>query len=116
MIQTDILVIGSGIAGCAAAHAAAKKGAEVLLITRNSSPEESNTLYAQGGIIFRGNNDAPEKLAADIIAAGAGLCYEPAVRILSEEGPRCVQDILIDELQVPFDVVDESTDEFDLTA
>jgi L-aspartate oxidase len=116
MTQTDILVIGSGIAGCAAAHAAAKKGANVLLMTKDSRPEESNTFYAQGGIIFRGVNDAPEKLAADIIAAGAGLCYEPAVRVLSEEGPRYVQEVLIDELQVPFDVVDESTDEFDLTA
>ena len=111
MTKTDILVIGSGIAGCAAARAAARRGADVLLMTRDSSLEESNTFYAQGGIIFRGDNDAPEKLAADIIAAGAGLCYEPAVRVLSEEGPRCVQEVLIDELQVPFDVVDESTDE-----
>ena len=116
MTKTDILVIGSGIAGCAAARAAARRGADVLLMTRDSSLEESNTFYAQGGIIFRGDNDAPEKLAADIIAAGAGLCYEPAVRVLSEEGPRCVQEVLIDELQVPFDVVDESTDEYDLTA
>ena len=116
MTKTDILVIGSGIAGCAAARAAARKGADVLLMTRDSSLEESNTFYAQGGIIFRGDNDAPEKLAADIVLAGAGLCYEPAVRVLSEEGPRCVQEVLIDELQVPFDVVDESTDEYDLTA
>ncbi len=116
MIETDILVIGSGIAGCAAALAAAKRGVEVLLLTKTVRPEESNTFYAQGGIIFRGDNDAPERLAADIIAAGAGLCYEPAVRLLSEEGPRQVQEILIDELQVPFDVVDESSDEFHLTA
>lgn len=116
MIKTDILVIGSGIAGCAAAYAAAKKGAQVLLLTRDSKPEESNTYYAQGGIIFRGDNDAPEKLAADIITAGAGLCCESAVRILSERGPRLVQEILINELHVPFDVVDESTDEFHLTA
>ena len=116
MLQTDILVIGSGIAGCAAAYAAAKRGVNVLLLTKTVRPEESNTFYAQGGIIFRGDNDNPEKLMADILAAGAGLCYEPAVRILSEEGPRRVQEILIDELHVPFDVIDESSDEFHLTA
>ncbi|MDD5545003.1 MAG: L-aspartate oxidase [Acidobacteriia bacterium] len=116
MLQTDLLIIGSGIAGCAAAHAAAKQGVNVLLLTKNVRPEESNTYYAQGGIIFRGDNDAPEKLMKDILKAGAGLCYEPAVRILSEEGPRRVQEILIDELGVPFDVIDETTDEFHLTA
>jgi L-aspartate oxidase len=116
MINADILVIGSGIAGCAAAHAAAKRGVNVVLLTKDARPEESNTFYAQGGIIFRGENDAPEKLAADIMTAGAGLCYEPAVRLLSEEGPRHVQEILIDELHVPFDVIDDTSDEFDLTA
>lgn len=116
MIQTDILIIGSGIAGCAAAHAAAKDGVKVLLLTKNQQAEESNTFYAQGGIIFQGENDAPARLASDIRTAGAGMCYEPAIKVLSEEGPKLVRKILIDELQVPFDVGDEASDEFDLTA
>jgi L-aspartate oxidase len=116
MIHTDILIIGSGIAGCAAAHAAAKDGVKVLLLTKTLQAEESNTFYAQGGIIYQGENDAPARLASDIRTAGAGLCYEPAIKVLSEEGPKLVRKILIDELQVPFDVADEASDEFDLTA
>jgi len=58
-MTTDILVIGSGLAGCAAALAAAKRNAEVTLLTRCSQPEESNTLWAHGGIIYEGENDSP---------------------------------------------------------
>jgi len=76
--QTDILVIGSGLAGCAAALAAARNGARVAMITRASDPASTNTSYAQGGIIFRGRDDSPERLVRDIIDAGAGISYPPA--------------------------------------
>ncbi|MBM3269323.1 MAG: L-aspartate oxidase [Candidatus Sericytochromatia bacterium] len=102
-MRTDVLILGSGIAGCAAALAAADQGARVLVVTKEDSPQESNTYYAQGGIIFRGVEDSPERLAADIRAAGAGLCWEPAVRLLATEGPRLVQDVLIDRLGIGFD-------------
>lgn len=103
MKETDVLIIGSGIAGCAAALAAADQGAKVLVVTKETNPEESNTYYAQGGIIFRGIDDSPERLAADILAAGAGFCWKPAVRLLAEEGPRLVQSVLVDRLGVDFD-------------
>ena len=102
-METDVLIIGSGVAGCAAALAAADQGAKVLVVTKETRPEESNTYYAQGGIIFRGADDAPDRLTADIMAAGAGLCWEPAVRLLAVEGPRLVQEVLIDRLGVGFD-------------
>lgn len=103
MREVDVLVIGSGVAGCAAALAAADRGARVLVLTKEASPEESNTYYAQGGIIFRGLADSPDLLASDILAAGAGLCWEPAVRLLATEGPRLVQEVLVDRLGVEFD-------------
>lgn len=103
MIETDVLIIGSGIAGCAAALAAADRGAEVTVVTKEASAQESNTYYAQGGIIYRGLGDSPSKLAADIIGAGAGLVWEPAARLLAEEGPELVESVLIDRLGVPFD-------------
>ncbi|MEB3298738.1 MAG: L-aspartate oxidase [Candidatus Sericytochromatia bacterium] len=99
----DVLVIGSGIAGSAAALAAADAGAEVLVLTKESTAEESNTWYAQGGIIYRGLHDSPDALLADILAAGGGLVLESAARLLAEEGPRLVRDVLIDRVGVPFD-------------
>lgn len=99
----DILVIGSGLAGCAAALAAARRGAHVVILTKCARAEDSNTWEAQGGIIYRGKDDSPERLAEDILAAGAGLCDPAAVDLLSTEGPRLVEEVLLDEAKVPFD-------------
>ena len=115
-MKTDILIIGSGLAGCAAALAAAKQGAEVTLLTRSPHPEESSTFWAQGGIIYQGVDDSPQKLVADIVAAGAGLSSPEAASLVSREGPRLVKDILIDELGVPFDESSKDSTQWDLTA
>ena len=114
--ETDVLVIGSGLAGCAAALAAARGGARVLMLTKQARPEESNTLYAQGGIIYRGRVDSPAQLAADIIAAGDGLCNPAAVDLLAREGPRLVDEVLIRDARVEFDHTDDGTGALDLTA
>jgi L-aspartate oxidase len=114
--KTDILVIGSGLAGCAAAWAAAQKGASVVMITRSPKPEESNTFWAQGGIIYEGKEDSPDKLVSDIITAGAGLSSPEAAWLLSREGPNLVKQILIDQLGVNFDRAPGDPDEWHLTA
>lgn len=101
-INTDVLIIGSGIAGCIPALLLAEKGYDVTLVTKTSSLRESNTYYAQGGIIYKGKNDTPDLLTEDIIGAGAGLSYKKATRILAEEGPRLVEDLLIKKYNVPF--------------
>jgi L-aspartate oxidase len=103
VLHSDVLVIGCGIAGGTAALELAEAGLDVTVITRASRAGESNTYWAQGGIIFRGENDSPEALAQDIINAGAGLCHEEAVRTLAAEGPPLVQAVLVDKLGVPFD-------------
>ncbi|HLM79140.1 MAG TPA: L-aspartate oxidase [Terriglobales bacterium] len=114
-LQTDILVIGSGLAGLAAAWEAAKRGCQVILLTRASNPAESNTDRAQGGIIYRALAESPEQLVADILSVGGGLSSPEAARLLSLEGPRLVKEILIDELGVPFDYSAENPGELDLT-
>src|SRR6202521_617248 len=114
--QTDVLVIGSGLGGLAAAWDAAKRGCEVTLLTRATQPEDSNTYPAQGGIIYRGRDESPEQLVADILSAGAGLSSLEAASLLSQEGPRLVKEILIDELHVPFDPSPENPSELDLTS
>ncbi len=97
-IEADALIIGGGIAGGTAALTLADEGALVILATRAKSLQESNTFYAQGGIVYEGKD-----LVADILAAGAGVSNPAAAKILASEGPGLVDEILINRLNVPFD-------------
>lgn len=102
--ETDVLIIGSGIAGASAAiRLAQDRQRQITLITRAPQAEESNTRYAQGGIVARGVGDSPETLVKDILNAGAGLSYPEAAWILATEGPELVQKVLIEQVGVPFD-------------
>lgn len=101
-LTTDVLIIGCGIAGSSAALEAAKSGLKVAVITKNSALEESNTFYAQGGIVSLGYDDHPELLKEDIIKTGDGINNLEAVELLASEGKKMVDDILIRELRIPF--------------
>jgi len=103
VLAADVIVVGGGIAGCVAALSAARKGAEVLLLTKLPDPEEANTRYAQGGIVYTGPDDSPGLLVWDILEAGAGAGDAPAARLLAGEGPPLVRRLLVEELGVPFD-------------
>ena len=104
MLQTDILIIGTGIAGATAALKLAEDpNRHITIITREPDPHESNTGYAQGGIISRGPDDSADLLVKDILEAGAGASLPSAARILAEEGPRVLDQILIAESRIPFD-------------
>jgi L-aspartate oxidase len=101
VLRFDVVVVGGGVAGCAAALAASREGARVALLTRGPDPGDSNTRYAQGGIIHPSPGEPPELLVCDILEAGGG---EPAAaRLLAAEGPELVERLLIEELGVPFD-------------
>jgi L-aspartate oxidase len=101
-LKTDVLVIGCGISGASAALAAAKSGLKVIVITKNASPEDANTYYAQGGIVSIGPDDNPELLKKDIIRTGDGISDPEAVELLVREGKRLVDKLLIGELKIPF--------------
>ena len=93
MRVTDFLIVGGGIAGLRAAIALAPAG-RVAVLTK-AAPNESNTGYAQGGIAASvGDDDSPELHAADTIRAGDGLCNEHAVRVLVEQGPVYVRELV----------------------
>jgi len=103
-IESDVLIIGSGIAGAVAALRLAKDTQrQIALVTRTYDPEEANTRYAQGGIVARGAEDSVDLLVEDTLRAGAGLSLPSAVRLLAEEGPELVQQVLLDEAGTPFD-------------
>ena len=92
-VESDFLIVGSGIASLRAAIEMAQSG-EVLILTKAGS-EEGSTVYAQGGIAAAiGEGDSPERHAADTLAAGDGLCRDDAVRLLTHEGPSAVRELI----------------------
>lgn len=95
MITTDILVLGSGSAGLFyALHVARNSKLKVLIITKKDR-SESNTNYAQGGIAGVVNTaDSFKAHINDTLIAGAGLCHEDAVRVLVEEGPERIKELI----------------------
>jgi L-aspartate oxidase len=104
----DLLIIGSGVAGCVAALEASKHAnLDITVITPASEPEEANTYYAQGGIIGRGPSDSAALLMKDLYRAGAEVNYPPAVELLANEGPGLLQKYLIDVAGVAFDTDDQ---------
>ncbi len=107
-MQTDVLIIGCGIAGATAALKLARDSQRhITLITRAEEASDSNSNYAQGGIVGRGPDDSVELLEEDILVAGAGLSYPPAVRLLAERGPELLNEILIGQTGLEFDQDEE---------
>ncbi|SMC00054.1 L-aspartate oxidase [Thermanaeromonas toyohensis ToBE] len=98
--QTDILIVGSGIAGLFTALKVACRY-RVVVITKED-PSECSTDLAQGGIAAAlDEGDSAELHAQDTLTAGAGLSDPQAVRVLATEGPRRVQELI--EWGIPFD-------------
>ena len=89
----DFLIIGSGVAGLRAAIELAPHG-NVLVVTKDL-PAESSTEYAQGGIaVALSDEDEVGIHFEDTLRAGDGLCREDAVKILVEEGPQRILDLM----------------------
>lgn len=104
--RTDFLVIGSGIAGLTFALKAARFG-KVSIVTK-AKLEDTNTRYAQGGIaaVFR-EPDNFEKHIKDTLIAGDGFCNEKVVRMVVQEAPDRIKDLI--ELGVSFDRKEDGT-------
>lgn len=101
-IETDVLVIGTGLAGCSAAYAAAREGLSVTLITAEAELSEASSYYAQGGIIYRAKEDTVAAFISDFQRTGVGIVNENAVRVVYQNGPEFIDKILSEELGVPF--------------
>jgi L-aspartate oxidase len=96
-MQTDFLVIGSGIAGLTYALkvAEARPDKQVTIITK-AQADETNTKYAQGGIagVWDDDKDSFEKHIEDTLIAGDGLCNLETVEIVVKEGPQRIREII----------------------
>jgi L-aspartate oxidase len=95
-LTIDVLVIGSGVAGLTAAvRLASITGARVGVLTKGSL-EQATTRWAQGGVaaVLPGDEDSTDRHLADTLRAGAGLCDEAAVRVLVDEGPSRVIELI----------------------
>ncbi|MBM4125976.1 MAG: L-aspartate oxidase [Nitrospira sp.] len=91
--QADFLVIGSGVAGLRAALELSREG-RVAMLTKGH-PLQSNSIFAQGGVaVALSEEDDVAIHLTDTMKAGHGLCRREAVRVLVEEGPARIQELI----------------------
>src|SRR2546421_6382737 len=100
-METDYLVLGSGLAGLYFALRASEHG-RVIVVSKRSLTE-ANTHYAQGGVAgVLGSDDTFDKHVEDTLRVGDGLCHRDVVEMCVREGPQHILR-LADELGVAFD-------------
>ncbi len=97
---SDVVVVGSGVAGLSAALGLLPR--KVTLLTKTELAGGGASSWAQGGVAAAlAADDSPAEHAADTFAAGAGLCAQDAVTVLTREGPARVERLI--ELGARFD-------------
>lgn len=101
-LETDVLIIGAGIAGMSAAIVLGEAGIDTLVIAKGGDQGDTNTQLAQGGIAALGEDEPSEIFIEDIFRSGDQINYRPAVEMLVEESRMWVEKILIRKAKVPF--------------
>lgn len=97
MNQSDVLIIGAGVAGFSLAIRLAERRPDLTItVLTKSTEKESNTSYAQGGVaaVWDQNMDNFQKHIEDTLDAGDGICNEKIVEIVVKEGPDRIRDII----------------------
>lgn len=96
MPELDLLVVGSGVAGLSAAVRAAELHDLSVGVLSKAELQQATTRWAQGGVaaVLGGDPDSTDLHLADTLAAGAGLCDVDAVRVLVDEGPARVHELI----------------------
>ncbi|MGD2175568.1 MAG: FAD-dependent oxidoreductase, partial [Candidatus Brocadiaceae bacterium] len=103
-VFTDVLVLGSGVAGLSAALAL--PGEASVLVVSKGELGGGSTAEAQGGIAAAtGPEDDPEQHFRDTLEAGCGLCDEEAARVVTGEAPQRIEELV--ERGVEFDRCDD---------
>jgi L-aspartate oxidase len=92
--RADVVIVGSGIAGLTAALRLYGQVGKILVVTKDVL-DAGSTQWAQGGIAAAlGPGDTPEQHEHDTLVAGAGVCDREAVRVLVNEGPEAVHELI----------------------
>lgn len=102
LLQTDCLVIGSGLAGSIYALKALNHGLSCVMLSGEEDYASCNSNLAQGGIVYDIANN-PDLFKYDIQMATADTASMSTVSAIIDKGPRIIDEILIDLLKVPFD-------------
>lgn len=101
---SPVLILGTGLAGLITAFRLAEKGIPSTLVTKDEEVlPGSNSVLAQGGIIYRPPHDHPNALIQDILVAGDHINFLPAVEELATFGVDLVKTIFLDQLKIHFD-------------
>lgn len=100
-MQFDVLTIGCGIAGLTASCKLAETGARIGIVTREEDPMVSNTLWAQGGIIFPERAD--QSLVTDILRASSHTSYLKAAELMAERSHDILVEMLIEKARPSFE-------------
>jgi hypothetical protein len=94
--EADVVIVGSGIAGLSAALRIAARGDLRVMVVTKDVLSSGSTSWAQGGIAAAlGVDDTTDEHLADTLVAGAGLCEPDAVRVLVDEGPAAVRELVV---------------------
>src|SRR5690606_22497716 len=101
--NTEVLIIGTGIAGLATAIKLAENKKNITIVTREQKPEITNTFWAQGGIIYspKDLNDR-EDLIQDIMKASAYTSNVEAAKVLATRSAEIIDELLIHKSNTEF--------------
>lgn len=103
MHETDVLIVGCGVAGCTAALDLAQKGVNVTVITNSQEARNSSSFFVQEGIAYTPDEEAVNSFKLDMRDVGGDLVNPRALDHLIDLGPKIVTELLMEELKVPFD-------------
>ncbi len=106
-IETDVLIVGAGIAGMSAAIVLGEAGLSTLMIAKGQGQSDTNTQLAQGGIAALADDEPSDIFVEDILRSGDQINYRPAVQMLVDESRGWVEKILIEKAKVPFSITDD---------
>lgn len=113
--RSQVLIVGSGLAGCSTALTLADQGWDVSILTPADALDGGNSSMAQGGIVYVRDKGEQRALERDMYVAGHRYNFGKAVRFLAAQGGEAVQKVLIERLNVPFNHRSANTSDWDLT-